>query len=77
MGSSVDLKVKSYPEKELKNISFSSSDNSVAVVSSSGKVTVVGYGTATITVSCEGKTAYYAIASLRDVVVQNPNTCDN
>lgn len=76
MGASVDLKVKSYPEKNLKNISFSSSDNSVAVVSSSGKVTVIGYGTATITVTCEGKTAYYAIASLKDVVVQNPNTCD-
>lgn len=77
LGTSVDLKVKSYPDKNLKNVSFTSSDNSVAVVSSSGKVTVIGYGTATITVSCEGKTAYYAIACLKDVIVQNPNTCDN
>ncbi len=77
IGTSVELKVRSYPEKELKNVSFTSSDSSVAIVSSSGKVTVVGYGSATITVSCESKTARYAVISLRDLVVENPDTCDD
>ncbi len=77
IGSTIDLKVKSYPEKELKNISFTSSNSSVAIVSSSGKVSVVGYGTSTISVTCEGKTARYVLVCLKDLVVENPGTCDD
>ena len=43
------------------NITWSSSNTSVATVDSTGLVTSVGYGTATITASCQGHTATCAV----------------
>lgn len=40
-----------------KTLTWTSSDESVATVDENGKVTAIGVGTATITVSCNGKTA--------------------
>ena len=52
IGNSFELEVTLEPQGTTDTVTYSSSDNSIAIVSDNGTITAVGSGTATITVSC-------------------------
>jgi triacylglycerol lipase len=52
-----------------RTVAWTSSDTTVATVSSSGIITSIHFGTATITVSAEGKSAMVAVSVKHDPVV--------
>lgn len=61
-GRTFQLKAKVVPSNALNNeISYSSSDESVAKVDSKGKITAVAEGTARIYASCDGRESYITV----------------
>lgn len=63
-GESVDLTVLSVPSSASAEVTWSSSDPSVATVSANGRVTAIGTGSATITATSTGNSAIKANAEV-------------
>ena len=59
---------------ENKTVTWESSDETVATVTSDGTVTAVGVGSATITAKCGRKSATCAVTVVEDTESGNPNT---
>ena len=77
-GDTATLEASVYPSNaEDKTISWESSDTSVLVVSSTGKLTAVGVGTATITAKTSRGTSKKFSITVNEVVAENISIADN
>ena len=77
-GDTATLEASVYPSNaEDKTISWESSDSSVLVVSSAGKLTAVGVGTATITAKTSRGTSKKFTITVNEVMAESINLADN